>query len=201
MKMVSYSCETPFMNDDGLKKIVENKDNIITQCYEGTYLSVFNNKDKWYVSTRRCVDSKESLFNTELSHFDMFEETLKDIGYDSFDLFSTTLDKSKSYYFVLIHYLNKHVIDYSKEFGENYKKLCLTSIRNLDMTELDNFELFFISVISKSSSFSTLQHSHPQFSHSMSSSHKQSEQHSQSYVFISLGSIHWTVYVSSSKFS
>ncbi len=137
MKMVSYSCETPYMNDDGLKKIVENKDNIITQCYEGTYLSVFNNKDKWYVSTRRCVDSKESLFNTELSHFDMFEETLKDISYDSFDLFSTKLDKSKSYYFVLIHYLNKHVIDYSKEFGENYKKLCLTSIRNLDMTELD----------------------------------------------------------------
>ncbi len=143
MSIVSYSCETPYMNEEGYNMVKDSQNLIITPCYEGTYLSVFNYKDKWYVSTRRCLNSKESLFNTELSHFDMFEETLKEIGYDNFELFSNKLDKSKSYYFVLIHHLNKHIIDYSKEFGENYKRLCLTTVRDKNMTELDIYNYKF----------------------------------------------------------
>ena len=47
------------------------------------------------------------------------------------------MDKTKSYYFVLIHHLNKNIIDYTELFGENYGKLCLTTIRDENMNELD----------------------------------------------------------------
>jgi len=67
----------------------------------------------------------------------MFEEILKKAGYDNFDDFCSKLDKNKSYYFVLIHHKNKHIIDYSSQFGKEYACACLTSIRDENMCELD----------------------------------------------------------------
>ena len=44
-KIKSYSCETPLMkfNRDELNDKYQ-----ITQCYEGTLLSLFMHNDKWY---------------------------------------------------------------------------------------------------------------------------------------------------------
>jgi hypothetical protein len=124
---------------------LEDKPQIINPCYEGTYLSVFNHNDKWYVSTRRCLNSQESIFNpiekqTSLSHYEMFEEVIKKAGYLNFNEFSQKLDPCNSYYFVLIHHQNKHIIDYTKQFNENYGCICLTTIRNSEMRELDIYE-------------------------------------------------------------
>jgi hypothetical protein len=145
LKIKSYSCESPRLNKDGsCQELLANstEKQIITTCYEGTYLSLFHHNDKWYNSTRRCLDSNKSIFTNgdtqvNLSHFNMFEEILKKAGYDNFDDFCSKLDKNKSYYFVLIHHKNKHIIDYSSQFGKEYACACLTSIRDENMCELD----------------------------------------------------------------
>ena len=147
LKMKSYSCESPRLNKEGMEFMVVNstEDQIITTCYEGTYLSLFHHNDKWYISTRRCLDSNKSIFTNgdtpvDQSHFNMFEEILKKAGYNDFDNFCSCLDTNKSYYFVLIHHKNKHTIDYTSEFGEEYGRVCLTTIRDANMCELDIYD-------------------------------------------------------------
>ncbi len=147
LKIKSYSCETPRVNKEGMEYLVSHPEDfqLITTCYEGTYLSLFNHNTKWYVSTRRCLDSQDSVFKqnendeavNKKSHYEMFEEVIRKAGYASFNEFTTNLDMDKSYYFVLIHHQNKHMIDYTSKFGENYGRICLTTIRDEDMRELD----------------------------------------------------------------
>lgn len=139
LKIVSYSCETPHQNKEGIEYLVANvsMQQYVTECFEGTLLSVFNYNNKWYVSTRRCLDSNESKFNPDESHFHMFEEVLRSAGYESFQQYSEKLNPEFSYYFVLIHHKNKHVIDYTERFGAEYKKLCLSTVRNTEMQEMD----------------------------------------------------------------
>jgi len=137
--IVSFSCETPLLNSQALEYLLlnQNEEKIINKCYEGTLLSVFFNNDKWYVSTRRCLNSEESVWG-EKSHFKMFMEVLQKSGYEFFSSFTDKLSKDKCYYFVLIHYQNKNVVDYDNEFGKEYKKLCLVFLREKDtQKELD----------------------------------------------------------------
>ena len=37
-----------------------NNNNKFYECYEGTLMSLFYFNEKWYLSTRRCLDSKKS---------------------------------------------------------------------------------------------------------------------------------------------
>lgn len=148
--MKSYSCNTPIIISDE-KEISDLSSKIINKSYEGTYLSVFYHNDKWYVSTRRCLNSDKSVFNISecnllKSHYKMFEEVLLKACYINFNEFTASLDKTKSYYFVLIHHENKHIIDYTYVFGDNYTVLCLVSIKDENMNELDIYEekLLFI---------------------------------------------------------
>ena len=146
--IMSYSCMMPRLNKEGYDYLLSHPDEkqIITTCYEGTYLSVFHHNDKWYVSTRRCLNAEESIFNQNNSHYDMFLDTLKSAGYDTFDSFTSNLDTSKSYYFVLIHHNNKHIIDYTDMFGPEYMRLCLTTVRDSNMNELyiyDSYKVTF----------------------------------------------------------
>jgi hypothetical protein len=148
LKIKSYSCETPRVNKEGMNYITMHSDEpqIIKQCYEGTYLSVFFHNEKWYVSTRRCLNSHDSAFTHEnrpipnITHYDMFNDIIIKAGYNGFHDFSQKLDTSYSYYFVLIHNQNKHIIDYTSQFGSDYGRICLTSIRDSEMRELDIYE-------------------------------------------------------------
>jgi hypothetical protein len=145
-KIKAYSCETPRLNKEGMEYLVQTQSShqIINPCYEGSLLSVFNHNSKWYVSTRRCLNSQESIFThseqtqqTQPSHYTLFENVLKQAGYADFEEFSTKLSPLNSYYFVLIHHQNKHIIDYTKQFGENYGRVCLVTVRDSEMRELD----------------------------------------------------------------
>lgn len=78
----------------------------VFKCYEGTMVSVFYH-DKWYVSTRRCLDSSESTWVKGKSHRDMFDEACA----GCLDL--ETLDKDNAYHFVLVHHKNKNIVNYS----------------------------------------------------------------------------------------
>lgn len=147
LKIKSYSCETPLINKEGMEYLLTNatEQQITNICYEGTYLSVFYHNDKWYVSTRRCLNSQESIYNPSentnaKSHYDMFMDIITKAGYPSFNDFCGNLNINNSYYFVLIHHQNKHVIDYTSVFGEKYERICLTTVRDSEMREIDIYE-------------------------------------------------------------
>lgn len=142
-KIVAYSCETPMLNNDGLDYMKQDISlEYVTTCYEGSCISLFWYNNKWYLSTRKHLNS----INNNLSPkyellYNMFEQVLIDSGYESFNNFTKYLNTDFSYYFVLMHYNNKHVIDYSKVFeNDNYKKLVLISVKDKDMQELTNLE-------------------------------------------------------------
>lgn len=144
LKIKAYSCEEPILNVEK-ENIPTTSIKYIHKCYEGTLLSVFNHNQKWYVSTRRCLNSNLSTFTTSdlnmpKSHYKMFEEVLLKAGYSDFDNFCSCLDVTKSYYFVLIHHENKHIIDYSYKFDSHYMCLYLISIKDSEMVELDIYE-------------------------------------------------------------
>ena len=130
-QIVSYSCNTPICNLDAMNYLLDHNDidKKIYKCYEGTLLSLFNHDNNWYLSTRRCLDSKESIWNGN-SHFSLFEDVLQKDGFESFDDFTKSCDANYCYYFILIHYKNKCIVNYENEFGSEYSKLCLAFVRN-----------------------------------------------------------------------
>mgnify|MGYP001178927242 CR=1 FL=1 len=131
MEIVSFTCNSPLCNSEAINFIMENNESekIITECYEGTMMSIFKHKEKWYISTRRCLDSNNSVWQQEKSHYKMFVEVLKDNNYESFDQFTDKLSEEFCYNFILLHHENKNVVDYTNVFGENYKKLVLAIVR------------------------------------------------------------------------
>lgn len=128
-EILCYTCNTPICNTEAMNYLLKNS-NInkeIYKCYEGTLLSLFYFNNKWYLSTRRCLDSNNSLWN-DISHYDMFNDILKS-EHSTFDDFTSKLNKNYCYYFILIHHKNKNIVNYEKTFGKNYMKLCLAFIR------------------------------------------------------------------------
>ena len=94
---------------------------ITTECYEGTVLLLFNHKDKWYVSTRRCIDASESSWIQNKSYKEMFDESIENLlNLDEFD-------KQYCYHFVLLHHKNRNIVQYT-QYGKNYKMLIMTMI-------------------------------------------------------------------------
>ena len=148
-EIVSYSCNTPICNLEAINYLLNNKNSPKSKsnvekfkCYEGTLLSLFCHRDKWYLSTRRNLDSKDSVWNN-VSYYDLFLDVLDDINIDSLEDFCKDFDKSYCYYFILIHHSNKNIVDYTSKFGENYKKLCLAFIReknNLSEIDISNID-------------------------------------------------------------
>jgi len=146
LKMVAYSGEVPVLNNEGLSQMlsIEHNNYIANISYEGSLLSVYYHNNKWHVSTRRCIDSRESKFNSDKSHYDMFCDVILNDNYDNVEDFFEKLDKTLSYYFVLIHHMNKNIIDYTFKFGDNYTKACLITVRNSDMVILDGHTPQFV---------------------------------------------------------
>lgn len=138
-EIVSDCGPNPFYNNNAKGLIGMDINNLtFVKYYDGTQMSLFFDTDKWYLSTRRCLDSSKSYYHSEKSHYELFNEIIQETEYKTFENFTDSLDKNKSYYFILIHHENKQIIDYSSdsEFGynnkkvDNYKKLCLYSVKN-----------------------------------------------------------------------
>lgn len=145
--IISYSCATPLENNDGVNYLLRNslEDNkpIITECYEGTFLSLFNYENKWYLSTRKCLDAHDSNFK-EKSYFEMFENVLKLAQFNDFDDFTSKLDQNLNYYFILLDSENINIVDYSYAFGENYHKLVFVYCRDKNQKVIENYNVDFI---------------------------------------------------------
>ena len=120
-KIIAYSCSVPIILNNINTIKIDNKTNI-TRCYEGTYITVFYYNNIWNISTRKSLNKG--------IQYNLFLDTINIMDLNK-------LDKDKIYNFILIHYKDKQIIDYTYLFGDNYKKLCLTCIRDKDMNELD----------------------------------------------------------------
>ena len=101
-------------------------------------MSVFNFNGEWFLSTRQCIDAKNSKWTSEKSYYEMFMEC---IGI-SFKEFTNHLKEDNNYFFVIVHCDNKNIVDYSEYFkDENYKKIIHVMTRNRQTNEeieLDN---------------------------------------------------------------
>jgi len=124
-KIVSYSHDN--IEYSYMESYINFNTDLIQESYEGTMVNVYNFNDKWHFSSTKCPSIDDSyFFNKNKSHGDMFNEILKDIFPNSENVreeFTKYLDVNKYYFFVIVHYENKYLIDYSNRFGENYKKL------------------------------------------------------------------------------
>jgi hypothetical protein len=143
LEMLSYSCESPMLNTEGLDYLkYNNEKEMVKVCYEGSYLSLFYNLDRWYLATRKNLNTleNENISSKYNKMYSLFEDVV-----GSFELFTNKLDKDKSYYMVLLHHDNKHIIDYSSVFGnELYKKLVLISVKDNNLNEVFNDEYDFL---------------------------------------------------------
>lgn len=88
----------------------------VQKCYEGTLIMVFNHNDKWYVTTRRCLNAQESTWIKNNSYYEMFTEAME--GKFTFD----ELNKNYCYHFVLVHHKNRNIVSYNW-LGREYKEL------------------------------------------------------------------------------
>lgn len=88
----------------------------VQESYEGTLLLVFNHNNKWFVSTRRCLDANDSKWIKNKSYGELFEEVIN--GKFTFN----DLNSNYCYHFVLVHHDNVNLIKY-ENWGENYKEL------------------------------------------------------------------------------
>ena len=79
----------------------------VQKCLEGTYLMVYNHNGKWNISTRRCLDSSESVWIKGMSYFDLFWDAVN----GQFTL--NDLNPQYVYHFVLVHYKNRNIVNYS----------------------------------------------------------------------------------------
>ena len=101
-------------------------------CYEGSLLSIFNYNNKWFFSSRKHLLNLENINeNNTNPHFNMFKSVIEQ---DNFNVqsFTEKLDKKYTYHFVLIHHLNKNIVNYENKFGKYYKKLCFIFARDRD---------------------------------------------------------------------
>lgn len=147
--VVSLADKTPIrITDVDYEKNIKD-DEICEFSYEGTMIYVYNHNNKWMFGTTTCPSMDNSIFfHPTKTHGVMFDEYLEKIfnnssndnliddddvvmdGEDNVsnvnnnrEKFCEYLNKDYTYGFMLVHHENKHIMDYTSEFGEGYKEL------------------------------------------------------------------------------
>jgi hypothetical protein len=157
-KIVAFT--HPVVDYNNLGKLVDFSDKQFVECYEGTLISVYFCNDKWNYSTRKCLDAHDSYWayngnHSTMSHFDMFAESLaSSVNELSVDEFESKLDKTQSYYFVLVHHQNKTFVDYTEKFGADYKKAFLLFVRDSEMNVTNEYNVDLKQYVDTSASLS-----------------------------------------------
>ena len=105
-------------NNDAIEYLnkVDWKQVVVQPCYEGTMLLVYHHNNKWYISTRRCLDSSNSKWVKNKSYKEMFYEAIE--GKMKLD----DLNKNYCYHFILVYYKNRNIVSYSN-LGKEYKEV------------------------------------------------------------------------------
>jgi len=120
------------------------------EAYDGTTITCYYYNNKWHFGTTSCPDINSSWYSHPTkTHGKMFDEILcKIMKYNDEttvrNKFCELLDVNQSYVFILIHYENIHIIDYTNILGSNYMELVHVDCRNITSYEdvsLANFPL------------------------------------------------------------
>ena len=133
-------------------------EDICQVSYEGTVISVYEYNGRWYFSTSSCPSVNASRYvHPTKKHGTMLDETLREIFPEAVeaagegteteteavaepvnvrDLFTAQLDPANVYFFILVHFENNHIMNYTNEFGSaQYKKLIHIMTRNKETQE------------------------------------------------------------------
>lgn len=121
LKVICYTYDDIIYNDEAKSYMLSHDDyeKVFYECFEGTLLSLYHYNGKWNVATRRCINAENSRWKSNKSYYELFLECLS----CSFEEFTSHLSESNNYYFVLVHHENKNIVDYTSQFGENYKEI------------------------------------------------------------------------------
>ena len=149
------------MTIDNYANNIKENDN----CYiamDGTLITTYYHNGKWFFGSSCCSDINSSKFSHPTkTHGYMLDEVLYDIYKNNVDitnpnisttlrnLFTSNLSPLYSYEFILIHYENKHINDYTNELGINYKYLYHINTKNrLSLQEeiIDNKPLEYLGI-------------------------------------------------------
>lgn len=118
---------------------------VCEESFEGTMIHAYKYEEKWYFSTSGCptVDSSRYHHPTK-NHGVMFDECLQQMfaadvitrengetdkdfnkrrGLILRERFTSLLHEDKTYTFLMVHHENRHIMDYTECFGDNYTVL------------------------------------------------------------------------------
>lgn len=134
LKIICYTFDSIYYNEDAKEYLIIN-DNInniqINKCYEGTLITFYYYNNNWKISTRKSLDANKSYFHSKKSYYELVKDVVGDL-----DEFTNKLDTNYYYMFVLVHYENINLVNYSHEFGNEYKKLIHIMTRNIEHQEV-----------------------------------------------------------------
>lgn len=120
---------------------------------DGTLITCYYHNGKWFFGSSCCSDINSSKFSHPTkTHGYMLDEVLYEMYKNNVDindpnisitlrnLLTSNLSPLYSYEFILIHYENKHIIDYTNELGNQYKYLFHINTRNRLSLQEENIE-------------------------------------------------------------
>jgi len=79
---------------------------------EGTFIRLFYNDGKWYVSTHRKLNAFNSRWGSKNSPSfgDIFTNSITELGYESLDCLTSLLDQSYTYIFLIRNTLDNRIV-------------------------------------------------------------------------------------------
>lgn len=96
------------------------------RSYEGTVVSVYFHRGKWFFSTSTCPSVDDSRFSHPTKkHGEMFDEALEAFPLSmchnkwTREMFTNILDVDNAYTFLLVHHENGHIMKTVDEFGDD----------------------------------------------------------------------------------
>lgn len=142
--VVSYSNSIPLRISK--ESYIYNTNDKLLEAYDGTTITAYYYNEKWHIGTTSCPDINSSWFSHPTkTHGMMLDEVLNKYSnyiYNEREVrqeFVKNLDKNTSYVFVLVHYENKHIVNYTNILGENYMELI--HIDSKEMNSLKNINI------------------------------------------------------------
>lgn len=138
------------------------ENDVCEHSYEGTMIFVYEYNQKWYFGTSGCptIDASRYHHPTK-THGVMMDECLQELFTDDVivkneneterdyfmrrgqilrNRFTGLLDVSKTYTFLMVHHENRHIMDYTEEFGDNYKVFFHLNTKDRKDFLMENFE-------------------------------------------------------------
>lgn len=152
LELVNYYFNDIIHNPEELK--VDFTKSVVQESIEGTTIVCFYHDNRWYISTRSCIDADKSNWIPNYSYKTLFEEIIcSDIldypveqKIERMTSFYDKLDNTLCYFFVLIHPFNLNIIK-----TENKKLIHYMTRKKGTIEEVEsNSDLYSINNVVKS---------------------------------------------------